>query len=305
MTSVNRHCVTLFRSVFRHCQRHLNNGTYWGTQSWREFHVATPVAAYDLRKVELTPLEQRKLTFDSHAMVIELESNGFEKRQAEIIVAALVTLATANMDIVYKDMVTGAHQVPHTHTRYHTQTQHTRYHTHHTHSSPVTTLKANQLRQSQQPRYHTHHTHSGPVTTPVTTHHTRYHTHSSPLTTITPHTPGTTLKANQVPQSQQPRYHTHHTHSSPGTTGTHTTPVTTLTATEVPCTPHSQQPSYHTQSKPVTTITAAKVPHTPHSQRPSYHTSYHTPHQVPHTQHTRRLRCSRSWLTWTPSGKTW
>ena len=41
-----------------------------------EFHVATPVAAYDLRKVELTPLEQRKLTFDSHAMVIELESNG-------------------------------------------------------------------------------------------------------------------------------------------------------------------------------------------------------------------------------------
>uniref|UniRef100_A0A8C7MZL3 Coiled-coil domain containing 90B n=1 Tax=Oncorhynchus kisutch TaxID=8019 RepID=A0A8C7MZL3_ONCKI len=110
MTSVNRHCVTLFRSVFRHCQRHLNNGTYWGTQSWREFHVATPVAAYDLRKVELTPLEQRKLTFDSHAMVIELESNGFEKRQAEIIVAALVTLATANMDIVYKDMVTGAHQ---------------------------------------------------------------------------------------------------------------------------------------------------------------------------------------------------
>ncbi|CAB1315744.1 unnamed protein product, partial [Coregonus sp. 'balchen'] len=74
------------------------------------FHVATPVAAYDLRKVELTPLEQRKLTFDSHAMVIELESNGFEKRQAEIIVAALVTLTTANMDIVYKDMVTGAHQ---------------------------------------------------------------------------------------------------------------------------------------------------------------------------------------------------
>uniref|UniRef100_A0A4W5MRM7 Coiled-coil domain containing 90B n=1 Tax=Hucho hucho TaxID=62062 RepID=A0A4W5MRM7_9TELE len=102
--------VTLFRSVFRHCQRHLNNGTYRGAQSWREFHVATPVAAYDLRKVELTPLEQRKLTFDSHAMVIELESNGFEKRQAEIIVAALVNLTTANMDIVYKDMVTGAHQ---------------------------------------------------------------------------------------------------------------------------------------------------------------------------------------------------
>ncbi|XP_010862675.1 coiled-coil domain-containing protein 90B, mitochondrial [Esox lucius] len=110
MTNVNACCAALFRSVFRHRQTHLNNGSYRRTWSCREFHVAAPVAAYDLRKVELTPLEQRKLTFDSHAMVTELGSNGFEKRQAEIIVAALVTLTTANMDIVYKDMVTGAHQ---------------------------------------------------------------------------------------------------------------------------------------------------------------------------------------------------
>ncbi|MEQ2215782.1 hypothetical protein XENOCAPTIV_005921, partial [Xenoophorus captivus] len=33
-----------------------------------------------------------------------------EKRQAELIVSALVTLTTANMDIVYKDMVTKSHQ---------------------------------------------------------------------------------------------------------------------------------------------------------------------------------------------------
>uniref|UniRef100_A0AAR2J315 Coiled-coil domain containing 90B n=1 Tax=Pygocentrus nattereri TaxID=42514 RepID=A0AAR2J315_PYGNA len=65
---------------------------------------------YDVRKVELTPLEQRKLTFDSHALVKELEANGFEKKQAEVIMTALVTLTTANMDIVYRDMVTGAHQ---------------------------------------------------------------------------------------------------------------------------------------------------------------------------------------------------
>lgn len=38
-------------------------------------------------------------------------SLGFEKRQAEVIVTALVTLTTANMDIVYRDMVTGNHQV--------------------------------------------------------------------------------------------------------------------------------------------------------------------------------------------------
>ncbi|XP_078101106.1 coiled-coil domain-containing protein 90B, mitochondrial isoform X1 [Sander vitreus] len=94
--------------------------------TWRGFHVTAPAATFDLRRVELTPLEQRKLTFDSHTMVTELESSGepspkititkhhqtpcFEKRQAELIVSALVTLATANMDIVYKDMVTKSHQ---------------------------------------------------------------------------------------------------------------------------------------------------------------------------------------------------
>ncbi|XP_068186798.1 coiled-coil domain-containing protein 90B, mitochondrial [Antennarius striatus] len=76
----------------------------------RDFHMTAPVVTFDLRKVELKPLEQRKLTFDSHAMVIELESSGFEKSQAELIVSALVTLTTANMDIVYKDLVTKAHQ---------------------------------------------------------------------------------------------------------------------------------------------------------------------------------------------------
>uniref|UniRef100_A0A8D3AGE2 Coiled-coil domain containing 90B n=1 Tax=Scophthalmus maximus TaxID=52904 RepID=A0A8D3AGE2_SCOMX len=78
--------------------------------TWRDFHVTAPVATFNLRRVELTPLEQRKLTFDSHAMVTELESSGFEKRQAELIASALVTLTTANMDIVYKDMVTKSHQ---------------------------------------------------------------------------------------------------------------------------------------------------------------------------------------------------
>ncbi|CAM4668408.1 unnamed protein product [Leuciscus chuanchicus] len=76
----------------------------------RGLHKTTAFKTYDVRKVELTPLEQRKLTFDSHALVKELESSGFEKRQAEVIVTALVTLTTANMDIVYRDMVTGAHQ---------------------------------------------------------------------------------------------------------------------------------------------------------------------------------------------------
>uniref|UniRef100_A0A3P9ICN3 Coiled-coil domain containing 90B n=1 Tax=Oryzias latipes TaxID=8090 RepID=A0A3P9ICN3_ORYLA len=76
----------------------------------RGFHVGARLTTFDLRKIELTPLEQRKLTFDSHAMAAELETSGFDKQQAELIVSALVTLTTANMDIVYKDMVTKAHQ---------------------------------------------------------------------------------------------------------------------------------------------------------------------------------------------------
>ncbi|XP_075994025.1 coiled-coil domain-containing protein 90B, mitochondrial [Genypterus blacodes] len=72
--------------------------------------VRARMVTLDLRKVELTPLEQRKLAFDSHATVTELQSNGFDKRQAELIVSALVTLTTANMDMVYKDMVTTSHQ---------------------------------------------------------------------------------------------------------------------------------------------------------------------------------------------------
>lgn len=44
------------------------------------FRKTTAVKTYDVRKVELTPLEQRKLTFDSHALVKELESSGMFTR---------------------------------------------------------------------------------------------------------------------------------------------------------------------------------------------------------------------------------
>ncbi|XP_026213342.1 coiled-coil domain-containing protein 90B, mitochondrial isoform X2 [Anabas testudineus] len=79
--------------------------------TWTDFYVTAPVSNFNVRKVELTPLEQRKLTFDSHTMVTELENSGFEKHQAELIVSALVTLTTANMDVVYRDMVTKSHQI--------------------------------------------------------------------------------------------------------------------------------------------------------------------------------------------------
>lgn len=43
---------------------------------FKGLHVGAPLTTFDVRKVELTPLEQRKLTFDSHAMVTELQSSG-------------------------------------------------------------------------------------------------------------------------------------------------------------------------------------------------------------------------------------
>uniref|UniRef100_H2SG79 Coiled-coil domain containing 90B n=1 Tax=Takifugu rubripes TaxID=31033 RepID=H2SG79_TAKRU len=88
----------------------VNKSTCFCIMHTIDFHMTVPAVTFNLRKVELTPLEQRKLTFDSHTMVTELESRGFAKCQAELIVSALVTLTTANMDIVYKDMVTKAHQ---------------------------------------------------------------------------------------------------------------------------------------------------------------------------------------------------
>lgn len=106
-----RQCATLFGQVGRFTLRNLTKDLDVGRLQYvRDIHRTSNIRTYDMRKVELTPLEQRKLTFDTHALVKELENNGFEKGQAEVIVTALVTLTTANMDIVYRDMVTGTHQ---------------------------------------------------------------------------------------------------------------------------------------------------------------------------------------------------
>uniref|UniRef100_A0A8D2D534 Coiled-coil domain-containing protein 90B, mitochondrial n=1 Tax=Sciurus vulgaris TaxID=55149 RepID=A0A8D2D534_SCIVU len=67
----------------------------------------------DRRPVDITPLEQRKLTFDTHALVQDLETHGFDKAQAETIVSALTTLSNVSLDTIYKEMVTQAQQVIH------------------------------------------------------------------------------------------------------------------------------------------------------------------------------------------------
>ncbi|XP_072257693.1 coiled-coil domain-containing protein 90B, mitochondrial [Pyxicephalus adspersus] len=68
------------------------------------------LSSYDVRRVEITPPEQRKLTFDTHALVRDLETHGFDKTQSETIVSALASLTNASLDTVYRDMVTRAQQ---------------------------------------------------------------------------------------------------------------------------------------------------------------------------------------------------
>uniref|UniRef100_A0A8D2JLV3 Uncharacterized protein n=1 Tax=Sciurus vulgaris TaxID=55149 RepID=A0A8D2JLV3_SCIVU len=42
----------------------------------RDFLTTTIKEGYDRRPVDITPLEQRKLTFDTHALVQDLETHG-------------------------------------------------------------------------------------------------------------------------------------------------------------------------------------------------------------------------------------
>uniref|UniRef100_A0A8C5XCX9 Coiled-coil domain containing 90B n=1 Tax=Microcebus murinus TaxID=30608 RepID=A0A8C5XCX9_MICMU len=76
----------------------------------RDFFTTTTKEGYDRRPVDITPLEQRKLTFDTHALVQDLETHGFDKTQAETIVSALTTLSNVTLDTIYKEMVTQAQQ---------------------------------------------------------------------------------------------------------------------------------------------------------------------------------------------------
>ncbi|XP_004708917.2 coiled-coil domain-containing protein 90B, mitochondrial isoform X1 [Echinops telfairi] len=76
----------------------------------RDFLTTTTKDGYDVRQVDITPLEQRKLTFDTHALVQDLESHGFDKAQAETIVSVLSSLSNVSLDTIYKEMVTQAQQ---------------------------------------------------------------------------------------------------------------------------------------------------------------------------------------------------
>ncbi|XP_068016927.1 mitochondrial calcium uniporter regulator 1 [Melanerpes formicivorus] len=62
------------------------------------------------RKGNISLLGNRRLFFDTHALVCLLEENGFTTQQSEVIVSALVKIMDNNLDMVYKDMVTKVQQ---------------------------------------------------------------------------------------------------------------------------------------------------------------------------------------------------
>uniref|UniRef100_A0A8D2DAW0 Coiled-coil domain-containing protein 90B, mitochondrial n=1 Tax=Sciurus vulgaris TaxID=55149 RepID=A0A8D2DAW0_SCIVU len=81
-----------------------------GHFSLSHFLTTTIKEEYDRRSVDITPLEQRKLTFNTHALVQDLETHGFDKAQVETILSALTTLSNVSLDTIYKEMVTQAQQ---------------------------------------------------------------------------------------------------------------------------------------------------------------------------------------------------
>ncbi|XP_047275205.1 mitochondrial calcium uniporter regulator 1 isoform X1 [Homo sapiens] len=88
------------------------------TNSWEsralklegELSLSAGSLQLERKRRDFTSSGSRKLYFDTHALVCLLEDNGFATQQAEIIVSALVKILEANMDIVYKDMVTKMQQ---------------------------------------------------------------------------------------------------------------------------------------------------------------------------------------------------
>ncbi|XP_057280354.1 mitochondrial calcium uniporter regulator 1 [Pezoporus wallicus] len=61
-------------------------------------------------KENVSFLGNRRLFFDTHALVCLLEQNGFTTQQSEVIVSALVKIMNTNLDMIYKDMVTKVQQ---------------------------------------------------------------------------------------------------------------------------------------------------------------------------------------------------
>ncbi|XP_058141227.1 mitochondrial calcium uniporter regulator 1 [Dasypus novemcinctus] len=76
----------------------------------RELSLSAGSLQLERKRREFASSGNKKLYFDTHALVCLLEENGFTTQQAEVVVSALVRVVEANMDIIYQDMVTKTQQ---------------------------------------------------------------------------------------------------------------------------------------------------------------------------------------------------
>ncbi|XP_051559785.1 mitochondrial calcium uniporter regulator 1 isoform X1 [Myxocyprinus asiaticus] len=76
----------------------------------RELSTSVQTLQYDLKNSDITKSGNRKLFFDTHAMVQLLEGSGFTTQQAEVIVKMMVNITNSNMDVMYGDMATKTQQ---------------------------------------------------------------------------------------------------------------------------------------------------------------------------------------------------
>uniref|UniRef100_A0A8C9EKF2 Mitochondrial calcium uniporter regulator 1 n=1 Tax=Pavo cristatus TaxID=9049 RepID=A0A8C9EKF2_PAVCR len=72
--------------------------------------VSNSASSFLQSKGSVSLLGNRKLFFDTHALVCLLEENGFTTQQSEVIVSAFVKIVNTNLDMIYKDMVTKVQQ---------------------------------------------------------------------------------------------------------------------------------------------------------------------------------------------------
>ncbi|XP_053322844.1 mitochondrial calcium uniporter regulator 1 isoform X2 [Spea bombifrons] len=69
-----------------------------------------PSTPQNLEKRKVFSSGEKTFYFDTHAVVQVLEAKGFTTQQSEIVVSALLKIINANMDLLYKDMVTKVQQ---------------------------------------------------------------------------------------------------------------------------------------------------------------------------------------------------
>lgn len=108
--SASRHRLTCPRAVAA-----VSGDAGWARRVCRarrcgESGVSNSVSSFVQSKGSVSLLGNRKLFFDTHALVCLLEENGFTTQQSEVIVSAFVKIVNANLDMIYKDMVTKVQQ---------------------------------------------------------------------------------------------------------------------------------------------------------------------------------------------------